>query len=141
MKVIPFLLAALAGLALSGCALSPGPTVSEQTKPNTFEVVFDFDRATITPASAEILREVAASAKNENSAAITLIVHTDTGSGDEAHRRALTARRAETVTAELIKDGVPAGKITSIAGSQGNPLTTNDGMHEPQNRRTEIILR
>jgi outer membrane protein OmpA-like peptidoglycan-associated protein len=54
----------------------------------------------------------------------------------------LSVRRAQTVAAELVKDGVPNNAI-SIQGFGDTRLLvpTGPGVREPQNRRVEIIIR
>ena len=137
---------AAVGLALSGCAIFDGAGDGQKSsvvapKPNRFEVFFDLNRSDISATSAKILREAADSATRGEVTGITLSVHTDF-SGPDAYNRALSARRAAAIKAELIKDGVPADEITSVlVGNAGQPGSTSDGIHEPQSRRTEIILR
>lgn len=51
-------------------------------------------------------------------------------------------RRAQSVEAELVRDGVPRNVITIQGYGESNPLVpTAQGVREPQNRRVEIILR
>ncbi|HXP97494.1 MAG TPA: hypothetical protein VN809_12330 [Telmatospirillum sp.] len=52
----------------------------------------------------------------------------------------MSQRRAEAVRAELIKDGVPPAKITTVDVGTALLVSTEDGVREPQNRRTEITL-
>jgi outer membrane protein OmpA-like peptidoglycan-associated protein len=128
----------VAGFALGGCALF---NTGDSRKQNTFEVFFDTGQSTITTAAARILQDVADSATQGDISSITLAVHTDTG-GRDAASQSLSDRRAEAVKAELVKDGVPVAEITSVGVDENNQLVpTSDGVHEPQNRRTEIILR
>jgi len=50
-------------------------------------------------------------------------------------------RRARSVEAELVHDGVPRGEIAIHGYGESNPLVpTAKGVREPQNRRVEIIL-
>lgn len=110
-------------------------------KANTFEVFFDFDRSNISPTAAQILNDTASRAKQNKVTGIDLTGHTDS-SGSEAYNQALSERRADAVKAELIKDGIPAMEITSTGvGKSGQLVPTADGVREPQNRRTEILLK
>ncbi len=66
--------------------------------------------------------------------------HTDTV-GTAAYNQALSERRATSVKAALVADGVAAGEITTIGvGKTGLLVPTADGVREPQNRRAEIVL-
>jgi OOP family OmpA-OmpF porin len=115
------------------------PPVAQQ-KMNIFQVFFDFDRSDISDGAARILQQAAASAKQGKVTGIKLTGHTDS-SGSVAYNQALSERRAEAVKEELIRDGLSAAEITSLGvGKSGQLLATPDGVREPQNRRTEIIL-
>jgi OmpA-OmpF porin, OOP family len=51
----------------------------------------------------------------------------------------LSRRRAESVAAQLEKDGIPAGEIEIVAkGKRDLLIPTADGVKEPQNRRVQI---
>jgi outer membrane protein OmpA-like peptidoglycan-associated protein len=147
MKMTKYLLAAATGFALSGCAVSGIKDVGvRQTgdmqaspTPNRFEVFFDPDGWTIGETAARILQEAADGAKQGSITGITLSVHA-AAAGWDAHSQALSERRAEAVKAELVKDGVPATDITSIDVGRSQLAATQDGVREPQNRRTEIVL-
>ncbi len=53
----------------------------------------------------------------------------------------LSLRRANSVKAELIRDGVPANAIDIQGYGEAHPLVpTGPDTREPQNRRVEIIL-
>jgi outer membrane protein OmpA-like peptidoglycan-associated protein len=107
---------------------------------NTFQVFFDFDRSNIGDTAAKIVEQAAASAKKGNVTRIELIGHTD-AAGPVAYNQALSERRAAAVKQQLIKDGVPAAEISAIGVGKAKQLVpTADGVREPQNRRTEILL-
>jgi outer membrane protein OmpA-like peptidoglycan-associated protein len=64
--------------------------------------------------------------------------HTDTV-GSDAYNMRLSRRRAESVAAELEKDGIPASEIAIFAkGKRDLLVPTADGVREPQNRRVQI---
>jgi outer membrane protein OmpA-like peptidoglycan-associated protein len=81
-------------------------------------------------------------AKNAGPAMVTKINvtgHTDTV-GSDAYNMRLSKRRAESVAAELEKDGIPAGEIAIYAKGKHDLLVpTGDGVKEPQNRRVQIV--
>lgn len=145
MKIIKCTLMAVVGLALSGCAIfniddhAQSPAAESDLKSNTFEVFFDPDHSDISETAAKIIREVADSARQKHIAGIRLTVH-NIAAGWDADSQALSERRAEAITAELVKDGVPAAKITTVDVKRAQLVPTDDGVREPQNRRTEIIL-
>ena len=92
---------------------------------NRFNADVHFDPAKIAAASAKIDVDVASF---------------DLGSPEYNQR--LSMRRAQTVTAELVRDGVPKDVI-SVQGYGETHLVVQTGpnVREPQNRRVEIIIR
>jgi outer membrane protein OmpA-like peptidoglycan-associated protein len=67
--------------------------------------------------------------------------YTDT-TGTPQYNMGLSIRRAKSVQAELIKDGVPANAITIQAFGETHLLVpTGPGVREPQNCRVEILIR
>ena len=74
--------------------------------------LFDFDKASLLPAGQEMLTRLAAFL-NRNTYTQTVVVgHTDSW-GSDAYNDSLSLRRAESVKAFLVGQGVPAGKIVS----------------------------
>jgi OOP family OmpA-OmpF porin len=66
--------------------------------------------------------------------------YTDT-SGTPRYNKGLSERRARTVAAELVRDGVPQNAINVQGLGDTNLLVpTGPGVREPQNRRVEIII-
>ncbi len=117
-------------------------TVAYGPKMDTFQVFFDFDKSAISSSAAKIIDEVAANAKQHGtSASVNLTGHTD-ASGTAAYNQKLSERRAKAVMERLVKDGVPTAEINSVGvGKDGQLVPTADGVREPQNRRTEIIIK
>jgi outer membrane protein OmpA-like peptidoglycan-associated protein len=110
----------------------------ESAKTNTFEVFFDFNRSILSEAGRKILQEAANSARQGNASGVTLAVHTDPAGpgGDD-----LARRRFDVVKAELVKGGMAADDIKRIGIDPADALASgSDGVLDPQNRRTEIIL-
>jgi len=63
-------------------------------------------------------------------------------SGTVPYNQKLSVRRAATVQAELVRDGVPSSEISIHGYGESNPLVpTAPGVREPQNRRVEIVLK
>ncbi|MDR3441038.1 OmpA family protein [Telmatospirillum sp.] len=124
----------------SVAAATPAPSSSVARIANTFQVFFDFDRSNVSEEAAQIIEKAAANAKQGKLTRIELTGHTDS-SGPDAYNQALSERRAAAVKQILLKDGIPAIEITSIGvGKGGQLVSTADGVREPQNRRTEIIM-
>ncbi len=105
-----------------------------------FIVFFDWDKSDLRPDALAILRDAAGYAKSGGFTRIVATGHADR-SGPDAYNMRLSQRRAEAVRGELMRLGVPADYITTVAKGEREPLVpTPDGVREPQNRRVEIVL-
>ena len=115
--------------------------VPRESGPSTYLIFFDWDRADLTARAREIVARAASGASNGRATRIEVDGYTDL-SGTKAYNQRLSLRRARSVMAELVRDGVQAGAIAVSGRGEANPLVpTAPGVREPQNRRVEIILR
>jgi outer membrane protein OmpA-like peptidoglycan-associated protein len=116
---------------------APPPAVAPA---RTYLVFFDWDRADLTARARQIVSEAAAASTHVQTTRIEVNGYTDL-SGTAAYNQRLSVRRAESVEAELVRDGVSRGEISIHGFGETNPLVpTAKGVREPQNRRVEIIL-
>ena len=107
----------------------------------TYLVFFDFDRSDITPEAAAIIRQAADDAKRGNVRLIVATGHADR-SGPTDYNQRLSERRAASVKAALVREGIAASTIqTAGRGENDNLVATPDGVREPRNRRVEIAFR
>jgi outer membrane immunogenic protein len=117
------------------------PAPAPVQAPRSYLVFFDFDRSDLTPEANNIVRTAADNAKAGNVTRIEVTGHTD-AAGSQPYNLRLSQRRAQTVQAELVRDGIPADQISVAAKGKSQPLVpTADGVREPQNRRVEIVYR
>jgi iron complex outermembrane receptor protein len=108
--------------------------------PKTYLVFFDWDRADLTERARQIVAAAAQGVAQTQTTRIEVNGYTDL-SGTKAYNQRLSVRRAETVEAELVRDGVPKNEISIHGYGESHPLVpTAPGVREPQNRRVEIIL-
>jgi outer membrane protein OmpA-like peptidoglycan-associated protein/outer membrane protein W len=120
-------------------AAAPAPAPVKA--PRSYLVFFDFDRSDLTPEAVNIVRTAASNAKSGNVTRIEVTGHADR-SGSDAYNLRLSQRRAQTVQAELVRDGIAADQIAIFAKGESQPLVpTPDGVREPQNRRVEIVYK
>jgi len=123
---------------------APAPipvAVPVQTPTRSYLVFFDWDRADLTSRARQIIGEAASNSTRVQYTRIEVNGYTDT-SGTPGYNQKLSLRRADTVAAELVRDGVPQTGINIQAFGQTHLLVpTADGVREPQNRRVEIIIR
>jgi outer membrane protein OmpA-like peptidoglycan-associated protein/opacity protein-like surface antigen len=120
----------------------PAPVVAPPapTPARTYLVFFDWDRADLTARARQIIADAARNSTRVQYTRIEVNGYTDT-SGTPQYNLRLSVRRAESVRAELIRDGVPANAIDIHGYGETHLLVpTGPGVREPQNRRVEIIF-
>ncbi|HTW70816.1 MAG TPA: OmpA family protein [Acetobacteraceae bacterium] len=118
-------------------AAAPAPAVQPA---RSYLVFFDWDKASLTDRARQIIREAADNSTHVRVTRIEVNGYTDT-SGTPQYNMGLSIRRANAVKAELVRDGVPAGEITTQGFGETHLLVpTGAGVREPQNRRVEIVL-
>jgi outer membrane protein OmpA-like peptidoglycan-associated protein len=116
----------------------PPPPTARAAHP--YEVYFEFDRATLTPDARQVVQQAAQNALQGNATQIVATGHTDTV-GTDSYNLSLSRRRATTVRAELMRDGVSGNLIsTSGVGESNLAVQTGQNVNEPRNRRVEITV-
>jgi OOP family OmpA-OmpF porin len=122
-------------------AAAPSPAAPAPEPTRTYLVFFDWDRADLTARARQIVAEAASASTHVQTTRIEVNGYTDL-SGTAAYNQHLSVRRAESVAAELVKDGVNKSEISIHGYGESNPLVpTAKGVREPQTRRVEIILK
>ncbi len=126
--------------AAPAAAYTPPPAVaSAPAVPKSYLVFFDFNKSELTPQAATIVDQAAKNAAPAKVTQLTVTGHTDTV-GSDAYNMRLSRRRAESVAAQLEKDGIPSSEIEIVAkGKRDLLVPTKDGVKEPQNRRVQIV--
>ena len=141
---------ALVGVRYSfGEPVPPPPAPAVYTPPpppppapvaRNYLVFFNFDKSDLTLDARHVVDEAASNAKTTSVTRLEVTGYTDTV-GSEAYNMRLSRRRAESVSAELQAQGVPASDIAIFAKGKHDLLVpTADGVREPQNRRVQIVF-
>ena len=126
----------------------PPPTIAAPApaENRTYLVFFDWDRSDLTERARSIVAVAAQASTNTQTTRIEVNGYTDNsaahpGRRGEEYNQALSLRRAQTIKAELVRDGVPGPSIDIHGYGDSNPLVqTAANTREAQNRRVEIIL-
>ena len=120
-------------------AYVPPPATAPMAAPKSYLVFFDFNKSDLTPQAMDIVDTAAKNAGPAKVTKLTVTGHTDTV-GSDAYNMRLSRRRAESVAAELEKEGIPSSEIAIYAKGKHDLLVpTADGVKEPQNRRVQIV--
>jgi len=118
----------------------PPPAPAPPPPARQFVVYFEFDKSDLTPEGAKVVQDAVAAYKQTGSARIAVTGYTDLA-GTQRYNLALSKRRADTVRAALVRQGVPDSAIAEAWRGKENPaVPTPDGVREPRNRRVEIVL-
>ena len=120
------------------------PQLTEQQSANldpvNVIVYFDYDKSNLTPEASNLIREAAARALANDVDTVVVSGHADR-SGGSAYNQALSERRGAVVRDALIANGIPADKIRMESYGEDKPAKpTEDGVREPLNRRTEVVI-
>lgn len=115
-------------------------TVSQEIARET--VYFDFDEASITPAAQFKIDAFVKNMREIDSTDVAIVGHTDT-MGSTTYNQDLSERRAETVSTELVRQGMNVrslDEVDLVAKGESDPaVKTGDEVREQLNRRVEII--
>ena len=105
-----------------------------------YGIRFDFDKATIKPASEATIREIATLLRDDPAMAIYIVGHTDS-TGKVDYNMDLSRRRAQAVLEELAsKYGISKDRLKAFGAGPLCPVASNkteDG--RAKNRRVEIV--
>ena len=119
-----------------GAALAAQPG-----RPTSHTLYFIENSDQFTDASKQVLADVLAEIARHPVPDIVVVGHTDSV-GSNATNDALALRRAETVRAMLINQGIAATSVVAVGrGKRELLVPTPDGVAEPRNRRVEIVVR
>ncbi|MBM9403012.1 OmpA family protein [Gluconacetobacter azotocaptans] len=125
---------------------APEPAAPAPMQSRTYLVFFDWDKAVLTDRARAIVATAAQASTHTGTTRIEVDGYTDNSAAHPGPRgtrynMALSLRRAQTVQAELVRDGVPGTAIDIQGFGETHPLVpTGPNTREPQNRRVEIIL-
>ncbi len=103
-------------------------------------VLFDFDKATIKPDAAEVLKELVAELTQQDLRVLIIEGHTD-AIGSEAYNQALSRRRAVAVRDFLYRAGLPGDiRVVIRAYGESRPVASNATEEgRARNRRVQIV--
>jgi outer membrane protein OmpA-like peptidoglycan-associated protein len=130
-----------------GCPLPQYPASVKPVEPPVSEVItlngnvlFAYNRSELMPEARSQLDSLMAKLQNADVASIKVIGHTDS-QGSDAYNQKLSERRASSVAAYLLSQGVAPNKLTSEGRGESQPVADNDTEEgRAQNRRVELHI-
>ena len=137
------LVASAAALLLAACQQQPQAVSSPPPPPpvqKNFTVLFATSSAALSPEGTATVAQAANNFKASGAHAVAVSGHTDT-TGPAAYNLDLSKRRAAAVSAELQRNGVPAGAIAALGYGETNlPVPTAQNVAEQRNRAVDIAI-
>ncbi|MFN2239704.1 MAG: OmpA family protein, partial [Thermoanaerobaculia bacterium] len=103
-------------------------------------IFFDTGKSELKQGSRDTLARIANELKSNEAVSIVVEGHTDSV-GSEQMNQQLSERRANSVRAFLVENGIPAARVTTIGRGEGSPVASNDtASGRQQNRRVELVI-
>ncbi|MGA5587254.1 OmpA family protein [Pseudomonas siliginis] len=120
--------------------VEPAPQSEVITLSDASNVLFDFDKSDLTPAAKAQLDTLMDKLRNADVVSIKVIGHTDS-KGSDAYNQALSERRASSVAAYLLSQGLAPNKLTSEGRGESEPVADNASDEgRADNRRVELHI-
>ncbi len=102
-------------------------------------VNFDFDKATLRPDAAPVVKQVADLLKADPALRLGIEGHTDAMGGAD-HNRTLSADRAKSFVGALAAQGIAPDRLTAAGFGPDKPVASNDTSEgRAKNRRVELV--
>jgi OmpA-OmpF porin, OOP family len=122
-------------------SVKPEPVQSEViTLSDAGDVLFAFNQSELTPAAQSKLDSLIPKLQSADVVSIKVIGHTDS-IGSDTYNQALSERRASSVAAYLLSQGVAPNKLTSEGKGQSEPVADNETeAGRATNRRVELHI-
>jgi OOP family OmpA-OmpF porin len=113
----------------------------EPVEDNSSQILFDFNTATLRPASYVVIDRVLAEMKKDRTSNVFIDGNTDKIGSDEYNQK-LSERRAAVVRAYLIKQGIRSSRIKERGNGEREPVASNNTVNgRSKNRRAELVIR
>lgn len=130
-----------------GCPLPQYPASVKPVEPPASEVItlngnvlFAYNQSDLTPEARSELDSLLAKLQSADVVSIKVVGHTDS-QGSDTYNQKLSERRASSVAAYLLRQGVAPDKLTSEGRGESQPVADNDTEEgRAQNRRVELHI-
>ncbi|MBN1825550.1 MAG: OmpA family protein [Candidatus Eisenbacteria bacterium] len=103
-------------------------------------ILFDVNKSDLRPVAQENITSLGAILAKYPDTDILIEGHTDSD-GSEEHNQTLSERRANSVKAYLLQNGVKSARMTTIGYGETQPVASNETSEgKQQNRRVEVAI-
>ncbi|HNU55026.1 MAG TPA: OmpA family protein [Flavobacteriales bacterium] len=103
-------------------------------------LLFGVDKSDLNATAVQNVNELGQTLLKYEDTDILIEGHTDSDGADD-YNLGLSERRAKSVSRQLIADGVPAGRISTVGYGEGQPVADNGSAEgKAQNRRVEVAI-
>ncbi|UPQ88651.1 OmpA family protein [Vibrio sinaloensis] len=120
--------------------VAPAPVVKTFQAKVIDSGAFAHDSTTLKSESQPAITELASFMKQFPQSKVEVTGYTDS-SGPAAYNQKLSEKRAQSVAAALIEQGIAPERITATGQGENNPIATNDSPQgRAKNRRVEIVV-
>jgi outer membrane protein OmpA-like peptidoglycan-associated protein len=128
-----------------GLAAVPAPAaldpMSREYAAGVEDVLFSSGRADLKPAAIGNLSRLVTFLARYRDRSLSIQGHTDS-LGDEEGNQELSERRANSIKAYLVSQGIESTRLLAIGKGQSDPIAGNDSRAgRQQNRRAEVIIK
>ncbi|WP_367374411.1 OmpA family protein [Pseudomonas lini] len=130
-----------------GCPLPQYPASVKPVEPPVSEVItlngnvlFAYNQSDLMPEARSQLDSLMAKLQSADVVSVKVIGHTDS-QGSDTYNQKLSERRASSVAAYLLSQGLAPNKLTSEGRGESQPIADNDTEEgRAQNRRVELHI-
>lgn len=103
------------------------------------DIQFDYDNASVRPASAPIIQKIGDMLKAHSDLKLSIEGHTDSD-GSSKYNLALSEARAQAVKAALLNMGISESRLLAKGFGEEKPMVSNDSKAgKAKNRRVELV--
>ena len=104
-------------------------------------ILFDVDSDVLRPESTPVLEELRTTLEDHPELQVVIEGHTDS-TGDDAHNQDLSERRAQSVVAYMVGNGIDTGRMDAVGKGETDPVADNETPEgRSQNRRVRVTVR
>lgn len=126
--------------ALAELEGGPKPVAAAPMPTRAYNVFFDFDKSSLTVDGRQVVDAAANATRGGGTVRVDLLGKADLA-GTDRYNMSLSQRRADTVRAAFLADGVTTDQIVvRWVGDREPPVPTEAGVRDARNRVVEVVL-